>query len=66
VAILLFPFMPERATAMADALGIDSDTGRWRLDQLRDPDQSPRQLRKSDPLFPRLDADEAIDGTPNP
>jgi methionyl-tRNA synthetase len=62
VAVLLHPFMPERTIAMATALGVDADPETWSLDDLTDPAKAPRQLHKSDALFPRFDADEAIDG----
>ncbi|MGD8817810.1 MAG: methionine--tRNA ligase [Acidobacteriota bacterium] len=62
LAVLLHPFMPERTLTMAAALGIPDDPEAWSLDDLADPAQAPRELHKSDALFPRLDADEAIDG----
>lgn len=62
LAVLLSPFMPERAAAMAAALGIDEEAAQWSLADLADPSRAPRRVHKTDPLFPRLDAEEAIDG----
>ena len=60
IAILAYPFMPERSTAMAKALGQDPDPGMWRLDNLHDPSLAPRQVQETEPLFPRLDPEEVI------
>ena len=60
IAILAYPFMPERSTAMAKALGQDQDPGMWRLDNLHDPSLAPRQVQETEPLFPRLDPEEVI------
>jgi methionyl-tRNA synthetase len=58
VAVLVHPFMPERSVAMASTLGIEADPAEWRLDDLLDPSRAPRELRATEPLFPRLDIDE--------
>jgi methionyl-tRNA synthetase len=60
IAILAYPFMPERSTAMAKALGQHPDPGMWRLDNLHDPSLAPRQVQETEPLFPRLDPEEVI------
>ena len=60
IAILAYPFMPERSTAMAKALGQDQDPGMWRLANLHDPSLAPRQVQETEPLFPRLDPEEVI------
>jgi methionyl-tRNA synthetase len=60
IAILAYPFMPERSTAMAKALGQDQDPGMWRLDNLHDPSLAPRQVQETEPLVPRLDPEEVI------
>jgi len=62
LTVLLHPFMPERSVAMAKALGWDADPSEWSLDGLTDPSLAPRQLHKGEALFPRLDADEVIEG----
>ena len=62
LAVLVYPFMPERAAAMAQSLGIDEAAEAWLLDDLSDPARAPRQVHKSGPLFPRLDVEEVIDG----
>ncbi|MCH7823984.1 MAG: methionine--tRNA ligase [Acidobacteria bacterium] len=62
VAVLVHPFMPERSATMAQALGQDADPAAWRLDDLHDPSLAPRQVHKSEPLFPRLDVEEVIEG----
>ena len=60
IAILAYPFMPERSTAMRKALGQHPDPGMWRLDNLHDPSLAPRQVQETEPLFPRLDPEEVI------
>ena len=60
IAILAYPFMPERSTAMTKALGQHPDPGMWRLDNLHDPSLAPRQVQETEPLFPRLDPEEVI------
>ena len=62
LAMLVSPFMPERSAAMGRALGIDEDVSEWALDDLADASRAPRQLYKSEALFPRLDAEEVIGG----
>ncbi len=62
LAMLLYPFMPERAGAMAAALGLEEDPSAWRLDDLGDDARAPRHVHKTEPLFPRFDVDEVIDG----
>jgi methionyl-tRNA synthetase len=62
VAILLHPFLPERTVAMATTLGIEAVPEKWSLADLLDPSAAPRQVHKAAALFPRLDADETIDG----
>ena len=62
LAMLVYPFMPERAGAMAAALGLEDDPSVWVLDDLTDASRAPRQVSKSEALFPRFDADEIIDG----
>jgi methionyl-tRNA synthetase len=60
VAVLVHPFMPERSAAMARTLGIETAAAEWRLDDLLDPSRAPRELRPTEPLFPRLDLDELV------
>jgi methionyl-tRNA synthetase len=62
LAMLVYPYMPERAGAMAKALGIDEAASAWALDDFADAARAPRQVYKTEPLFPRLDAEEVIDG----
>jgi hypothetical protein len=47
---------------MATTLGIEAVPEKWSLADLRDPSAAPRQVHKAAALFPRLDADETIDG----
>jgi len=62
LTVLVHPFMPERSVAMAQALGLDDDPTVWSIDDLHDASRAPRQVHKSEPLFPRLDIEEVIEG----
>jgi len=60
LAVFFYPFMPERATTMATNLGWDADPQEWSLAGLSDSSLAPRQLHKTEQLFPRFDAEEII------
>jgi methionyl-tRNA synthetase len=60
LAVFFYPFMPERATTMATNLGWNTDPQEWSLAGLSDSSLAPRQLHKTEPLFPRFDAEEII------
>jgi methionyl-tRNA synthetase len=62
VAVMLYPFMPERTAAMAAALGGKDDPEQWSLDSLGDVALAPRRVHKVEALFPRIDAEEMIEG----
>jgi len=62
VAVMLYPFMPERTAAMAAALGGQGDAEQWSLDSLGDVALAPRRVHKVEALFPRIDVEEMIEG----
>lgn len=52
-AVLLYPVMPGKAAEMARQLGVESEPGDWRLEEMLDPAARPRMIAPGDPLFPR-------------
>ena len=62
VAVLLSPFIPERAAVMAQRLCVELPSEQWRLAELDAMIAGARTLQPAEPLFPRLDADDVIDG----